>query len=149
MTKMRHLTALEYLSQLKILDIQIDQDIERLSEMKLNAIDSGAIDYSKERVQTSQSGDKLCKEVVNYVNYGEKINQEIDEYVAAKEQIIREIRELRNAEYIQVLYKVYVQYKNLKTAAVEMQRSYNNVILIHKQALKEFKNLHPRLYYLC
>lgn len=46
MTKMRHLTALEYLSQLKILDIQIDQDIERLSEMKLNAIDSGVIDYS-------------------------------------------------------------------------------------------------------
>ena len=79
MTKMRHLTALEYLSQLKILDIQIDQDIERLSEMKLNAIDGGVIDYSKERVQTSQSSDKLCKEVVNYVNYGEKINQEIDE----------------------------------------------------------------------
>ena len=115
MTKMRYLTALEYLSQLKILDIQIDQDIERLSEMKLNAIDSGAIDYSKERVQTSQSDDKLCKDVVNYVTYGEKINQEIDKYVAAKEQIIREIRELRNAEYIQVLYKVYVQYKNLKT----------------------------------
>ena len=149
MTKMRHLTALEYLSQLKILDIQIDQDIERLSEMKLNAIDSGAIDYSKERVQTSQSGDKLCKDVVNYVTYGEKINQEIDEYVAAKEQIIREIRELRNAEYIQVLYKVYVQYKNLKTTAVEMQRSYNYVMMIHKQALTEFKNLHPRLYYLC
>ena len=43
---MRYLTALEYLSQLKILDIQIDQDIERLSEMKLSAIDSGVIDHS-------------------------------------------------------------------------------------------------------
>lgn len=149
MAEMRHLTALEYLSQLKILDIQIDQDIERLSEMKLNAIDSGAIDYSTERVQSSPSGDTLCKDVVNYVTYSEKINQEIDDYVAAKEQIIGEIRELRNAEYIQVLYKVYVQYKNLKTAAVEMQRSYNYVLTVHKQALKEFKNLHPRLYYLC
>ena len=67
MTKMRHLTALEYLSQLKILDIQIDQDIERLSEMKLNAIDGGVIDYSIERVRAGQSGDELCREVVNYV----------------------------------------------------------------------------------
>ena len=101
-------------------------------------------------VQIAYQGELILRgeAVIGYKDF-EKINQEIDEYVAAKEQIIREIRELRNAEYIQVLYKVYVQYKNLKTAAVEMQRSYNNVILIHKQALKESKNLHPRLYYLC
>lgn len=149
MCERKHLTALEYLNQLKILDIQIEQDLERLSEMKLNAVNVGAIDYGTERVQTSPSGDTLCASVTNYVNYSEKINQEIDDYVEAKEQIIKEIRELRNAEYIQVLFKVYVQFKNLKIAAQEMQRSYNNVILIHRQALQAFEETHTELYYLC
>lgn len=105
----KKLTARRYLEQIQEFDIYINQDLERLEEMKINACSTGAIDYSKDRVQTSPSGDTLCKQVTNYVAFNDKINAEIDSFTDAKEQIIKEIRGLRNKNYVQVLYKVYTQ----------------------------------------
>ena len=54
---MKTLSAREYLGQLQELDTNINQDLERLDDMKTNACSTGGIDYSAERVQTSPSGD--------------------------------------------------------------------------------------------
>lgn len=109
---MKTLSAREYLGQLQELDTNINQDLERLNDMKNNACSTGGIDYSAERVQTSPSGDSLCKAVTNYVDFNEQINREIDKFSDAKEQIIKQIRGLHNARYSQVLFKVYVQFKS-------------------------------------
>lgn len=145
----RNLSAREYLEQLEMIDMQINQDLERLEEMKAGAMSTGGIDYSRDRVQTSKVGDKLCSDVTRYTVFDEQINTEIDRFVDAKEQIIREIRELRDVNYIQVLYKVYVQFKTLTIAAREMQKSYNFVLNTHKKALKAFEEMHKDLTYLC
>lgn len=88
MNDKKKLTAKKYLQQLEILDIQINQDIERSSEMRENAIGTNGIDYSRDRVQTSPVGDKLCKDVTNYVAHDSYVDTEIDRFVNAKEQII-------------------------------------------------------------
>lgn len=110
------LSAKVYLGQLALIDEQINQDIERLEELKQSARSTGSFDYSCERVQTSPIGDKLCSDVSRYVDLDTQINAEIDRFVDAKEQIIREIRGLRNVNYMKVLYKVYVQFKSVKAA---------------------------------
>lgn len=144
----RNLSAREYLEQLEMIDMQINQDLERLEEMKENAMSAGGIDYSRDRVQTSRVGDKLCSDVARYTAFDEQINTEIDRFVDAKEQIIREIRELRNLNYIQVLFKIYVQFKTVKIAAQEMKKSYSHTVCLHNQALKAFEKTHPTRYYL-
>lgn len=144
----KSLSAKRYLSQLEIIDMQINQDIERLAEMKEDVMSTGGIDYSRDRVQTSKVGDRLCSDVARYTDLDERLNAEIDGYVDAKEQIIREIRELRDVNYIQVLYKVYVQFKSVKVAAQEMKKSYRYVIQVHNQALKAFEETYPNLHYL-
>lgn len=144
----KKLTARQYLEQIQELDICIHQDLEHLEEMKINACSTGAIDYSKDRVQTSPSGDTLCRQVSNYVAFNDKINAEIDSFVDAKEQIIREIRGLHNKNYIHVLYKVYVQYKTLKQASKEMQRCYNYTVEMHNKALTAFEETYKNLTYL-
>jgi hypothetical protein len=149
MSKEKKLSAKKYLEQLEIIDMQINQDIERLEEMKADAKSTGGIDYSRDRVQTSPRGDKLCADVARYIAFNDEINAEIDRFVDAKEQIIREIRELRDVNYVQVLFKVYVQFKSIKIAAVEMKRSYNFVLDAHKKALKAFEEMHENLTYLC
>lgn len=149
MNDKKKLTAKKYLQQLEILDIQINQDIERSSEMRENAIGTNGIDYSRDRVQTSPVGDKLCKDVTNYVAHDSYVDTEIDRFVNAKEQIIKEIRGLHDKDYIQVLFKVYVQFKSLKVTAREMKRSYNYVLDIHKKALQAFEETYPNLTYLC
>ena len=145
--KKKYLTAEQYLSQLGTIDEAINQDIERLSEMKLNAMSTGGIDYSKERVQTSAVGDRLCSDVVRYTELDAHINAQIDKFVDAKEQIIREIRELHQVDYIKVLYRVYVQQKSLKLTAAEMKKSYRFVRDVHKKALAAFEETHKNLTY--
>lgn len=149
MSEKKKLTARQYLEQLQMIDIQINQDIERLSEMKQTALSTGAIDYSRERVQTSPVGDKIGTDVTRYMTFNDEINAEIDRFVDAKEQIIKEIRELRDFYYVQVLFKVYVQFKSLKITAQEMKRSYNFVLDMHKKALAAFEETHKNLTYLC
>lgn len=149
MSEKKKLTARQYLEQLQMIDIQINQDIERLSEMKQSALSTGAIDYSRERVQTSPVGDKIGTDVTRYMTFNDEINAEIDRFVDAKEQIIKEIRELRDFYYVQVLFKVYVQFKSLKITAQEMKRSYNFVLDVHKKALAAFEETHKNLTYLC
>ena len=145
----KKLSAKQYLSQLEMIDVLINQDLERLSEMKNSATCVGSFDYSKELVQTSSVGDKLCADVTRYVDFNQHINEEIDRFVDAKNQIIEEIRALRNVDYMNVLFKVYVQFKNLKVTAAEMNRSYNCIIETHKKALTAFEELHKNLTYLC
>lgn len=142
------LSAKVYLGQLALIDEQINQDIERLDELKQSARSTGSFDYSRERVQTSPIGDKLCSDVSRYVDLDTQINAEIDRFVDAKEQIIREIRGLHHADYVKVLYKVYVQYKTIKDTACEIQRSYKYTLDVHKKALEAFEDSYPDLYYL-
>ncbi len=146
--KRKNLTAREYLKQLEVLNMQIDEDLLQLSEMKTNATCTGGIDYSRERVQTSAIGDRLCTDVVRYTEFDAHINDEIDRFVDAKNQIIREIRELRDKNYIQVLTKIYVQFKSVKIASREMKKSYSYTIDLHNKALKAFERMHTNLYYL-
>ena len=144
----KKLTARQYLTQLQELDTNINQDLERLEDMKTNACSTGGIDYSAERVQTSPSGDSLCKAVTNYVDFNEQINREIDSFSDAKEQIIKQIRGLHNARYSQVLFKVYVQYKTVKQASKEMKKCYNYTVELHNKALAAFEKTYQNLHYL-
>ncbi len=147
MNEKKGLSARRYLNQLAVIDEQINQDLERLADMKADATSTGAIDYAKDHVQTSKVGDKLCSDVVRYVTLDEHINQEIDRFVDAKEHIIAEIRGLHKVTYVQVLYKVYVQYKSLKQAAQEMKKSYSYAIDLHKKALSAFEDKYKNLHY--
>lgn len=145
---MKKLSARQYLEQLEVLDTQINDNIAILSDMKTNVCSSSGIDYSRDKVQTSPVGDKLCKDIVQYTMFEQRINDEIDKFVDAKEQIIKEIRGLRDKNYIQILTKVYVQYKTVKVASQEMKKSYSHTVLLHKKALEAFEKTYKNLHYL-
>ena len=136
---MKTLSAREYLGQLEFLDTSINQDLERLNDMRINACSTGGIDYSDERVQTSPSGDSLCRQVTNYVAFDDEINAEIDRFVDAKNLIIKQIRGLHNNYFNQILFKVYVQFKSVKQASKEMKKSYNYTVELHNKALAAFE----------
>ena len=145
---MKTLSAREYLAQLEFLDTSINQDLERLNDMRINACSTGGIDYSDERVQTSPSGDSLCRQVTNYVAFDDEINAEIDRFVDAKNLIIKQIRGLHNNYFNQILFKVYVQFKSVKQASKEMKKSYNYTVELHNKALAAFEETYENLTYL-
>lgn len=139
--------AKTYLEQLQEFDVKINQDLQLLEEMRANAFCTGGTNFS-ERVQTSQSSGNVEKAVSAYMDFNNDINAEIDRFYDAKRRIINEIRDLHDVNYIQVLFKVYVQYKNLVQASKEMKLSYTHTLDIHKKALKAFSDTHKTLRYL-
>lgn len=145
---MKTLSAREYLGQLQEFDININQDLERLDDMKTNTCSTSGIDYSAERVQTSPSGDSLCRQVTNYVALNDKINNRINKYSDAREKIIEQIRGLHNNHFNQILFKVYVQYKSVRQASKEMKKSYNYTVELHNKALAAFEETYKNLTYL-
>lgn len=143
----KKLTAKQYLDQLRVIDTKINQKMEELTDLMTAATSTGAIDYSKDRVQTSPQNaqeNRICK----YVDLDAEINREIDEFVDIKHRVTKEIQELNVDYYIKILFKVYVQYKTVKDAANEIGLSYQYVRDLHKKALKAFEELHTDLHYL-
>ena len=142
------MTAREYLKQLEVLDFQIHDDLLTLSAMKSNASGVRAVDYSCDKVQTSPVSDRLCDDVIKYTTFDKQINEEIDRFVDAKRQIIKEIRGLHDKNYIQVLTKIYVQFRSVKTTAQEIGKSYSHTVTLHNQALEKFEKTYKNLHYL-
>jgi len=143
----KKLTAKQYLDQLRVIDTKINQKMEELADLMTAATSTGAIDYSKDKVQTSPQNaqeNRICK----YVDLDAEINREIDEFVDIKHRVTKEIQELNVDYYIKILFKVYVQYKTVKDAANEIGLSYQYVRDLHKKALKAFEELHTDLHYL-
>ena len=138
--------AKEYLQQLQRLDTMINQKIKELGGLRLMSQSVGGIDYSKERVQSSPSGDApFVKPVLRMIELEQEINAEIDRFVDEKHEIINQIQALQNPKHIDILYKHYVEFKRLEIVAVEMNFTYQYIVELHGTALKEFQLTHENL----
>lgn len=132
--------AKEYLQQLQRLDTVINQKIKEVHDLRLQAQSGGGLDYSKERVQSSPSGDApFVKPIRRIIDLEAEINAEIDRFVDEKHKIINQIQGLKNSDYISLLFKRYVEFKKFETIAVEMNFTYQYVLNMHGYALKEFE----------
>ena len=138
--------AKEYLQQLQRLDTVINQKIKELGDLRLKSRSVGSIDYSKERVQTSPSGDApFVKLIGRIIDLEQEINAEIDAFVDDKHKIINQIQGLKNSKYIEILYKHYVEFQRLEVVAVEMTFTYQYVVELHGYALKDFQTTYENL----
>lgn len=131
--------AKEYLQQLKRLDTLINQKIKELDELRTMST-VGAVDYSKERVQSNPLQDAPFVRIVHkMIELEQEINAEIDNFVDTKHLIINQIQTLKNPDYISLLFKRYVEYKSLEKICVEMNFSYGYIKHLHGYALKDFE----------
>ena len=131
--------AKKYLLQIEIFATKIEQKRQLAKEYRELAKSSGGFDYSKERVQTSNLGGQIENPVIRYV----ALEQEIDEATymlqLRKDKITGEIHNLEDANHIKILFKRYVECKDLKQVANEMKYTYQYIREEHGQALKEFE----------
>lgn len=142
------MTAEQYLEQIEAIDMQINQDIRRLEQMRSAATGTKAIRYDTDPVQTSPEGDRLLLDVAKYVELEKRINAEIDRFIDVKDLIIRQIRGLHIVKNVQFLYLRYVDYMPLEEISKEMGMSYSTLMRIRRNALKEFEERYPDRRYL-
>ena len=133
------MTAKEYLQQLKRADVIIEQKMKEQADLEELSKCVRAIDYGKDRVSSSGTGDApFVNPVLKIVMLKQEINAEIDKYVDLKRKITGEIQSLQDPQFIKVLFKRYVEYKGFDKIAVELECSERNAYTIHGQALKDF-----------
>lgn len=147
------MTAQQYLSQLEILDIKIQQKRKEAYDLRLMALNTGS-PVIEERVQTSPSGDgRQMAYVEEYLDLEEQIKAEEAEYVREKNKTINEIQSLDDKRYIQVLYLRYVPDPKLRRGlslmeiARKINYSYSHTKKIsfdaHKMFYEKFLNNTP------
>ena len=129
------------MQQIQRLDTVIDQKLKELEDLKAKSTSIGSIDYSKERVQSTPSQEAPFVKTINrIIDLSYEIDRRVDEFVDKKHLIINQIHELENPVYIQLLHKHYVEYKELKDVAREMNFSYDRIRHLHEPALKDFED---------
>ena len=141
------MTAKEYLRQLKRLEIKIDQRRQERDRLLSDAMGNGSPRLSRDRVQTSVSGDTMGEKLVECADIQTEIDALIKKLVADRHRIIGEIHLLTDARYIQILYLHYVEGKRLEDVAETMVKtngepySYDHIASLHGMALQEFDRI--------
>lgn len=131
----------EYLMQIEILSVKIEQKKQRAKEYRDLALCSGGFDYSKERVQTSNLGGQIEDRIIRYVSLESEITENIFMLQQMKDKITGEIHNLNNSDYIILLYKRYVECKTLGQIAKDMHYSYDRIKHMHGNALMDFEKI--------
>ncbi len=132
--------GVEYLQQLEKMHIIIKQMENEKKELESKIYNVKATDYSAVRVQTSNNTSSYTL-VDKYIDETTDLDKEIAKYIENKNKIKKEIRQLSKPEYIDVLYKRYVEFKSPCIIAYETGYSKSNVFKIHDKAIKEFENM--------
>ena len=134
------MTAKEYLTQVRKLRILIEQrqkELDRLADQKLGAV--SGIDYGKIPVQGGRRvGASFEQAAVQCLDLREEIDGLIRDYTHLRHKIIGQIQQLDRPEYLQVLYKRYVEEKHWEEISVEMGYSCDHIRHLHGYALREF-----------
>lgn len=133
--------AKEYLMQIEILSVKIEQKKQRAKEYRDLALCSGGFDYSKERVQTSNLGGQIEDRIIRYISLESEITENIFMLQQMKDKITGEIHNLNNSDYIILLYKRYVECKTLGQISKDMHYSYDRIRHMHGNALMEFEKI--------
>lgn len=130
----------EYLRQLRVFSIKIQQKKDELESLKA-AAENVSASIDSERVQTSPK-DRMPDDISRIVDLESEIHKDIQELLILKNKIINEIQGLSNPVYIEILYKRYVEYKSLEEIAIELNYSYHRMKHLHGIALQAFRRLY-------
>ncbi len=138
-------SARDYLGQIQMADILIEQKLLELQDLMDSVRGATAINYDSDRVQTTPANSQeaiICK----YVDLNDEVNRQIDDFVDMKHEIIDQIQSIGDSRYVQILFKVYVEYKTIRVVAEEMDLSYNYVSTLHSEALFAFERKYPEFF---
>lgn len=136
----KHNEAKEYLQQVKMCDVHINNRLEELAKLKALATKITS-NWSSEPGGGSGNQDKLGDAVAKIIDLQQEINEAVDAFVDKKNEVREVLERIKNPDQLDLLYKVYFQYQTLEQAACDMGYTYRNVCYIHGKALQEVERL--------
>lgn len=131
--------AKEYLSQIKTLDSKIRRKQQEARELRDAALSLGSTQPDPDRVRSaSPDPDPMASQVGRYVDIQKEVQAMIIELMELKHLIIGQIADLNKSDYMDVLWKRYVDLKTFNRIADEMGYDISTIFRIHGRALQAF-----------
>ena len=130
----------EELMDIMYLDSRIESKLRQLESLKNTKDCLGSIDYSKDRVQTSNTTSSIESAVIRIVDLEQEINEDIDELVSMKQKAREEINKT-SALGRMILEMRYFECMKWEEIAYRLNYSIRAVYKIHGQALEEIKRV--------
>lgn len=139
------MTTKEYLSQLINLERLIEAkrlECERLDAMSKKVSST----LSDCKVETSRDNDKTAVIVIQVIELKKDIREQMKIYLELQEKISKEIDVIEDMRYRSLLIMRYIT--GLKFGEISEKMNYGTrwVLILHREALKEFDRLHGERY---
>ncbi len=138
------MTVKEWLKNGRKLNFEI-QELKEARDKALNNAIGGAVDYSAEKVQTS-NGNSTERLFVNYSQYSAKLEQRISELEDYRAEMLRLISKIPDSTYRALLLAYYVNCKTWDEVAEALNYSVRAIQQKHGLALLEcerhFESVH-------
>lgn len=129
--------AKTYLRQIRDMEIKIYEKRKELDLLRTSNSIMKGIDYSRTRVQSSNTGD-FTDEVCRIADLQAEITASMAEFIEKRHIIIGQIENLSDAVYSQILFDKYVLNKRLDDMELAYT-NYNSRQRAHTEALKLFQ----------
>lgn len=139
------MTAKEYLSQLINLERLIEAkrlECERLDAMSKKVSST----LSDCKVESSHDNDKTAVIIIQVIELKKDIREQMKIYLELQEKISKEIDAIEDMRYRSLLIMRYIT--GLKFGEISEKMNYGTrwVLILHREALKEFDRLHNERY---
>lgn len=139
------MTTKEYLSQLINLERLIEAkrlECERLDAMSKKVSST----LSDCKVETSRDNDKTAVIVIHVIELKKDISEQMKTYAELQTRISKEIDAIEDMRYRSLLIMRYIT--GLKFGEISEKMNYGTrwVLILHREALKEFDRLHGERY---
>lgn len=136
------MTARTYLQKIRWNEIKIQERKFQLKSVSGGYDYISGIDYSRDKVQTSSGdslGDMVAKALDEQNELAARIIRKIREFEEERDLIIGQLEGMHDPIYGAILFKFYVEYKDLLVIAQEMNYAYQTVANKHPEALRAFE----------
>ena len=132
------MNAKQYLKQAYKLNELIQDKQDRLSDLRSMSVVS-AIDYSKDRVQSSSNNAPFENRVIQIVDLEHDLESDICRLKNLKIQINKAVEEVPDVDCSMLLSKRYILMKTWEQISDEMNYSVSQLHRLHEKALNLFK----------
>ena len=139
------MTAKEYLSQLINLERLIEAkrlECERLDTMSKKV----STTLSECKVKASHDNDKNAVIIIHMIDLKKDISEQMKAYAELQAKISKEIDAVEDIRYRSLLIMRYINGLKFGDIADKMNYGTRWVLILHREALKEFDRLHGERY---
>lgn len=134
------MTAKEYLSQARFLDMRINSKIQQIASLNDLATKCTSTISGMPR-NPNRGSSRMADAIVKIIDLEEEINRDIDALVDLKREIMSTIKSVSNTEYQTILEKRYLCFISWEQIAVDMNYSMQYAFRMHDRALKEIDRI--------